>query len=57
MTAPDSTPTGVGHFFPGRGSSQVGASAAAGLLRHLHPAAFPPPAGVTISQEKTGEST
>jgi hypothetical protein len=35
----------------------VAALLAAGLLRHLHPAAFPPPADRTNSQEKTGEST
>jgi hypothetical protein len=35
----------------------VAAFLAASLLRHLHPAAFPPPAGATNSQEKSGEST
>jgi hypothetical protein len=30
---------------------------AAGLFRHLHPAAFPRPVSTTNSQKKTGEST
>jgi hypothetical protein len=38
-------------------AAAVAALLAAGLLRHLHPAAFPSPAGATDSQEKVGEST
>lgn len=33
-------------------AAAVAAVLAAGLLRRLHPAAFPPPAGTTNSQEK-----
>ncbi|MBN9517244.1 hypothetical protein J0H58_01795 [bacterium] len=36
---------------PAERAAAVAALLAAGLLRHLHPAAFPPPAGVTKSQE------
>lgn len=42
---------------PAERAAAVAAVLAAGLLRHLHPAAFPPPAGITNSQEKPGEST
>ena len=38
-------------------ATAVAALLAAGLLRHLHPAPFPPPAGATNSQEKPLEST
>ena len=41
---------------PAERAAAVAAVLAAGLLRHLHPAAFPPPAGATNSQEKKGES-
>ncbi|HYH63967.1 MAG TPA: hypothetical protein VD866_04645 [Urbifossiella sp.] len=42
---------------PAERAAAVAALLAAGLIRHLHPAAFPPPPGVTYSQEKSGEST
>jgi hypothetical protein len=42
---------------PAERAAAVAALLAAGLLRHLHPAAFPPPTGTTNSQEKAGEST
>jgi hypothetical protein len=42
---------------PAERAAAVAAILAPGLLRHLHPAAFPPPVGDTNSQEKTGEST
>jgi hypothetical protein len=42
---------------PGERAADVAALLAAGLLRHLHPAAFPPPVGATNSQEKQLEST
>lgn len=42
---------------PAERAAAVAALLAAGLLRHLRPAAFPPPAGATNSQEKVGEST
>jgi hypothetical protein len=42
---------------PAERTAAVAALLAAGLLRHLHPAAFPHPVGVTNSQEKVGEST
>jgi hypothetical protein len=42
---------------PAERAAAVAAVLAAGLLRHLHPAAFPPPDGATNSQEKPGEST
>jgi len=42
---------------PAEQVAAVAALLAAGLLRHLHPAAFPTPAGATNSQEKRCEST
>jgi len=42
---------------PAEQTAAVAAVLAAGLLRHLHPAAFPAPAGATNSQEKPAEST
>ena len=42
---------------PAERAAAVAALLAAGLLRHLHPAAFTPPAGAANSQEKRGEST
>ncbi|HYH66172.1 MAG TPA: hypothetical protein VD866_15875 [Urbifossiella sp.] len=41
---------------PAERAAAVAALLAAGLLRHLHPAAFLPPAGTRNSQEKRGES-
>jgi hypothetical protein len=40
---------------PAERAAAVAALLAAGLLRHLHPAAFPPAAGTANSQEKAGE--
>jgi hypothetical protein len=42
---------------PAERAAAVAALLAIGLLRHLHPGAFPPPAGATNSQEKRGVST
>jgi hypothetical protein len=42
---------------PAERAAAVAAILAAGLLRRLHPAAFPPPAGAANPQEKPGEST
>ena len=42
---------------PAERAAAVAAMLATGLLRHLHPATFPPPAVVTNSQEKRAEST
>ncbi|MBN9521367.1 hypothetical protein J0H58_23075 [bacterium] len=41
---------------PAERAAAVAALLATGLLRHLHPVAFPPPAGITNSQEKPAES-
>jgi hypothetical protein len=38
-------------------AAAVAALLAAGPLRHLHQVAFPPAAGSTNSQKKSGEST
>ncbi|MFO0798582.1 MAG: hypothetical protein U0804_13995 [Gemmataceae bacterium] len=42
---------------PAERDAAVAALLAAGILNYLHPAAFPPPARITNSREKTGEST
>ncbi|MBN9517596.1 hypothetical protein J0H58_03605 [bacterium] len=42
---------------PAERASAVAAVLAAGLLRHLHPEDFPPPAATRDSQEIPGEST
>jgi len=41
---------------PAERAAAIAALLATGLLRHLHPVAFPPPSGDTYSQEKRGES-
>jgi hypothetical protein len=55
----DHTPLGGYHppgTTPAERAAAVAAILAAGLLRHFHPAAFSPPAGITNPQEKPGES-
>ena len=42
---------------PAERATAVAALLAAGLLRHLHPAAFLPPSNATNSKEKAAEST
>ncbi|MBN9520521.1 hypothetical protein J0H58_18680 [bacterium] len=42
---------------PAERAATVAAILAAGLLRHLHPEHFPPPAAARNSQEIPGEST
>ncbi|HYH67849.1 MAG TPA: hypothetical protein VD866_24340 [Urbifossiella sp.] len=42
---------------PAERAAAVAALLATGLLRYVHPAAFPPPVGATNSHEKPGEST
>lgn len=43
-------------LIPAERATAVAALLAAGLLRHLRPAAFPPPTGTANSQEKLAES-
>jgi hypothetical protein len=42
---------------PTERAAAIASLLAAGLLRHLHPAAFSPPDDVTNSQENSAEST
>jgi hypothetical protein len=56
-TPPDSLRFRLAEMTPVERIVAVAALLAAGPFRHLHPAAFPPPAGITNSQEKPTEST
>ncbi|MFO0798554.1 MAG: hypothetical protein U0804_13850 [Gemmataceae bacterium] len=51
------TPLHPSEMAPAERATTVAALLAAGLLRHLHPAALPPPAGTTNLQVKPAEST